>query len=139
MIVYKFFISLFRSKLEFRYLIIGTLNTLFAFGIFPLFYILLRPIISSYEVILIIAYIATSLFSFLMQKYLVFRSSGSHVAEFCKFIFLQFIIYILNLIFLNKILDSYNIDIIYLQIIFTLFIFVLSFIWNKWLTFRVLR
>jgi putative flippase GtrA len=125
------------DHLELRYIFVGILNTAFAFCIFPLFYFFLESFVSSYQLILGVAYIATTSFAFLTQKHIVFRSNGSHVREFLRFLLLQIFIYILNICYLSWVLPFFNLNVIYVQITFTLLIFVISYFWNKLVTFNL--
>ena len=128
---------LFKNIIEFRYLLIGILNTAFSFTFFPVFYFLLHDKKLNYEIILALAYIFTTLFSFLTQRFFVFKSRGNYINELSKFILFQFVIYIINIIFLSVVLPFNIINIIFVQIVFALMIFVMGYFWNKFITFKV--
>ena len=129
--------SLFKNILEFRYLLIGVLNTAFSFIFFPVVYFFLRDKINSYEVILALAYFCTSLFSFFTQKFIVFQSRGNYYNQLLKYLLFQLLIYISNLFFLYLVLPFNITDIFFLQILFALIIFTIGFFWNKFVTFKI--
>ncbi len=81
-----------------RFLIVGGINTLWGIAAYPILYLILNPLGVNYLVTLVLAYAVSIAFSFTTQKYLVFRTKGKHVRELAKFLGLQCVILVLNLL-----------------------------------------
>jgi putative flippase GtrA len=131
----NFFSLLFRKSVNFRYLIIGFLNTIFSLLIFPLLYLLFKNELSL-NYILGIAYICTFCFTFLAQKFLVYKLKFFLLREVYLFLILHLSIFTINIYFLPILLNIFENGIILTQLLFTLFILFLNFILSKYFIFK---
>jgi len=131
----NFFSSLFRKSVNFRYFIIGFINTFFSLLIFPLLYFFFKNELSLNH-ILGLAYICTFCFSFLTQKFLVYKLNFFLLKEVYLFLILHLFIYTINIYFLPLFLKVFENGIILTQLLFTLLILFLNFIISKYLIFK---
>ena len=131
----NFFSLLFSKSVNFRYLIIGFLNTIFSLLIFPLLYLLFKnELILNH--ILGLAYICTFCFTFLTQKFLVYKLKFFLLREVYLFLILHLFIFTINIYFLPIFINIFENGIILTQLLFTLLILFLNFIISKYLIFK---
>ena len=120
------------------FLFVGALNTLLAFVLFPLAYFFFRDYREHYLLLLAFCQIPCICFSFLTNKYWVFKSKGNVKFEFYKFI----IFHLFNFgfsIFLNPIIvNKLKVNPIISQSIINLIIVGISYFWYDKLTFRTI-
>ena len=82
------------------FLMVGVFNTLVGVLLFPLLYWMFETSIP-FNVLLAISYVLCTLSSFLLHKYITFKSQGSAVTEGIKFAVLSGFTYLLNVIILQ--------------------------------------
>ena len=69
----------------FRYLAVGACNTIFGYGCFALFTLLLTPVLSyGYVVASILANLFSITFAFLGYKWFVFKTKGNYLKEWIR-------------------------------------------------------
>jgi len=69
----------------FRYLAVGACNTIFGYGCFALFTLLLTPVLSyGYVAASILANLFSITFAFLGYKWLVFKTKGNYLREWIR-------------------------------------------------------
>ena len=69
----------------FRYLAVGACNTIFGYGCFALFTLLLTPVLSyGYVAASILANLFSITFAFLGYKWFVFRTKGNYLKEWIR-------------------------------------------------------
>jgi putative flippase GtrA len=119
-----------------RFLIVGGVNTLWGIAAYPLLYVVLNPLGVNYLVTLVLAYAVSIAFSFTTQKYLVFRTKGKHVRELSKFLGLQCVILVLNLIALPALVIATGWNPLIIQVILSIVIAVISYFFHNHVTFR---
>ena len=124
------------SHKQFRFLVIGGVNTLWGIASYPVLYFLLHPLGVNYVVVLVIAYVVSTTFSFTTQKYLVFRTKGNHFREFVKFISLQLGVLGVNLLALPAIVITTGWSPVIVQVVFAVAIAVISYFFHDKITFR---
>ncbi len=129
------FKSFLKSK-KVRYLAVGGVNTLWGLAAYPLLYLLLTPLGFNYIVILVLAYIVGTAFSFTTQKYLVFKTRGNHIHEILKFLGLQGIILCINLLLLPLLVATTGLNPVVLQVTLGIFFAVASYIFHDRITFN---
>lgn len=86
-----------------RFLIVGLINTMVGVLLFPLLYYFLNSLLS-FNLLLAISYALCTASSFLLHKFVTFKSRGNTWREGIKFALLSSITYLLNLIALKFLL-----------------------------------
>jgi putative flippase GtrA len=87
-----------RKKL--RYLIAGGINTVVGLTAYPFLYVCLSPIGFGYLQVLLISHIVSVTFSFLTNKFYVYRTKKNIMQEYFKFFMFYGVYLIINLILL---------------------------------------
>ena len=124
------------SDKKIRFLIIGGINTFWGIAAYPALYVILNPLGVNYLVTLVLAYAVSIAFSFLTQKYLVFKTRGNHVRELSRFLGLQGSIFALNLIALPALVVATGWNPVFIQIGLSIGVAVLSYFFHDLVTFR---
>ena len=119
-----------------RFLIVGGVNTLWGIAAYPLLYVILNPLGVNYLVTLVLAYAVSIAFSFTTQKYLVFRTKGKHLRELSKFLGLQCVILVLNLLALPALVIATGWSPVIVQVMLSIVIAVISYFFHNHVTFR---
>ena len=125
-----------KYKKERNFLIVGLINTVFGLLIFPILFYFFNPLVPHYLYILSLSTATSILFSFLSLKYFVFKTKGSIMNEFGKFLIFHVLIFTLNLIALPLLVNYLINDPIISQTIFLIFVIFSSYCWNNWVTFK---
>jgi putative flippase GtrA len=131
----KIKVNYYNDKEKFRFLYVGAINTFFGLVTFPFFFYLTRPFEIHYIYVLISTQFFMVGFSFLTNKYIAFRSIGSHLIEFMKFSLFHLSFFLLNLIFLPVMVEFFKISPVISQFMFSLFIIITSYFWYSRFTF----
>lgn len=118
-----------------RFLIIGGLNTIVGFVVFPTLYYLMVDVGFGYMVILLISQLVCTNFSFMTNKSMVFRSGGNYLAEYFKYNTFQFVVLALNLFLLPICVEGFKVNPVIAQTGFTGMVVLLSYIWHSKITF----
>lgn len=126
---------LLQNQIKFRFLLAGGLNTIVGLGLFPLMYIVLKKNGIHYLVVFIISQLICISFSYITNKFFVFRTKGNYFNEFFKFSSFYFLYFILNIFVLPLMVEVFNFTPIATQFIFSFFIIVSSFFWHSKLSF----
>jgi putative flippase GtrA len=119
-----------------RFLIAGSINTLVGLSVYPLLFIVLEPMGVGYIKVLIIAQLICITFSFISNKYYVFKSKGNLRQEYIKFFMFHGFYFLLNLICLPVLVEIFKINPIISQTLFAIFIIVTSYFWHNAVTFK---
>ncbi|MBY0429272.1 MAG: GtrA family protein [Alphaproteobacteria bacterium] len=82
------------------FLLVGIFNTLVGVLLFPLLHWMFGEHVA-FDLLLAVSYVLCTLSSFLLHKYVTFKSKGSAVTEGIKFAALSGFTYVLNLIILH--------------------------------------
>jgi putative flippase GtrA len=127
-----------KSK-KIRFVAVGGLNTLWGLATYPILYFLLTPIGLNYVIILVLAYVAGTVFSFTTQKYLVFKSRGNHFREIAKFLGLQGGILLINIVLLPVLVNLTRWNPVIVQISIGISFAVISYFFHDRVTFRKAR
>lgn len=124
-----------KRALEVRFLLAGGLNTLFGLGFFPFLFVILERFEIHYIFILIVSQNISVIFSYITNKFFVFKTMGNYLNEFFKFYFFYFFYFVLNIICLPIMVEYFKFTPIFAHIIFSIFIIVSSFFWHKNISF----
>jgi putative flippase GtrA len=128
-------ISIFRDKKQLRFLFAGLVNTFIGLIAFPILYFILIKFHIHYLIILAISTLLTTTFSFLTNKYYVFRSDGEIHKEFGKFLIFHLSHFCFNLLALPILIKISGLSPVWAQTIFAVAVIVSSYIWHNKITF----
>ncbi len=117
------------------YLVVGAWNMLFAYAVFSLLYFLLNRLLHP-SVILLFAYLISSVNGFVGFRYLVFRSAGRPVAEYFKYQLVYTPLFLVNAFVLPLALSYTSMNAYAIQAIFSIFAVIASYLGNKYFAFR---
>jgi len=121
--------------MKIRFLFVGGLNTLFGLALYPLLYFFLQNYKIHYLIIFIYTQVISISFSYITNKFLVFRTQKNYFAEFLKFSAFYMIFFIINLIFLPTVVELFHINPVIGQTIFSFLIIISSYFWHSQITF----
>jgi putative flippase GtrA len=118
-----------------RFLLAGALNTAIGLAVFPVLYLLTDPLKLHYLVILIMSQILCVTFSYLTNKFLVFKTSGNYLNEFGKFLSFHLFYFLANLAALPVLVELWGMDPVWAQTLFAVLVIVTSYFWHSRFTF----
>ena len=119
-----------------RFLIAGGLNTIVGLSVYPLLFIALSPFGVGYFQVLILSQLPSVTFSFITNKYFVFKTKGNLKKEYFKFFTFYGFYFLLNMICLPILVEILKINPIISQAIFSVAIIVTSYFWHNAVTFK---
>lgn len=122
---------------KFRFLLAGIVNTAVGLATYPILYLVLHPNGLGYIEILIIAQVICITFSFVSNKYFVFKSKGDFKGEYIKFFSFHGIYFFINLLVLPVLVEFMKFNPMIAQTIFSILIVVTSYFWHNLITFKV--
>ena len=131
------FIRLHETKV--RFLLAGSLNTAFGLAAYPVFYWMLAGSRLHYMMVLGITQIACVTFSYLTNKFLVFRTKGNYLKESGKFALFHLSYFIINLAVLPFLVEIVGLPPVWGQTIFAVAVIVTSYFWHSNITFSAPR
>ena len=132
--IVKYIKSLWRSK-QFRFLIIGVINTLFGLSIFPILYFLFTDYGVNYQTLLVVGWFLSTAFSFSTNKKIVFKSQINLLSEYTKYIGFHFLLLIINLFFLTALVNCLKLNPVGIQLAFGLAMAIISYFFHNYITF----
>lgn len=121
---------------KFRFLLAGIVNTAVGLAAYPILYLVLHPNGLGYVEILIIAQVICITFSFVSNKYFVFKSKGDLKKEYIKFFSFHGLYFLINLMALPALVEWLNLNPMIAQTIFSILIIVTSYFWHNSVTFK---
>lgn len=121
---------------KFRFLLAGIVNTAVGLAIYPALYLALHPNGLGYVEILVIAQVICVTFSFVSNKYFVFKSKGSLKKEYIKFFSFHGLYFLINLMALPALVEWMKLNPMIAQTIFSILIIVTSYFWHNLITFK---
>ena len=124
-----------RHRDKVMYLVVGAWNTLFTYGCFSLLYYLLHEHLPSWG-ILAISYAISSIMGFLTMRYLVFAPVTHPLVEYLRYQAVYLPLLAANLVVLPLALKYSDLNAYVIQAIFAIFAVVVSYLGNKYFTFR---
>ena len=122
---------------QFRFLIVGGVNTFVGLSIYPLLYIATRKLGLSYLWLLVPSQIIAISFSYTTYKYFVYKTKGNHVKEYGRFSFFHIVMFMLNLVALPFFVEVCGINPMISQVLFGLFVASTSYLWYEKIAFRL--
>ena len=127
-----------RHREKIMYLVVGAWNTLFTYLAFSLLYYLLSPYLYP-SLILALSYLVASVNGFLGFRYLVFRPAGNGLVEYAKYQLVYLPLLAVNMAVLPLALQHTHFNAYVIQAAWAVVSIILSYIGNKYFTFRRLR
>jgi putative flippase GtrA len=124
-----------QHKTKVRFLFAGALNTAIGLAVFPALYLITDPLKLHYLVILIMSQILCVAFSYLTNKFLVFKTSGNYLNEFGKFLSFHMFYFLANLAALPAMVELWGMDPVWAQTLFAVLVIVTSYFWHSRFTF----
>lgn len=125
-----------RHETKVRFVVAGGLNTLVGLAMFPVLYYALGWLALHYVIILLIAQAASTTFSFLTNKLLVFRTQGHYLNEYGKFMTFHIVHLGLNLIALPLLVEFGGLYPVVAQFLYSFVVIVTSYFWYSRITFH---
>jgi putative flippase GtrA len=122
-----------------RFLFAGALNTVFGLAAYPTLFFLLAPLKLHYMVVLAITQIICVTFSYLTNKFLVFRTAGNYLRESGKFVLFHLSFFLVNLIALPFLVEVLGMSPIWGQMLFAVGVIISSYFWHSSITFARTR
>ena len=119
-----------------RFLIAGGVNTLVGLSVYPALFVFLNPFGFGYMKVLLVSQVISITFSFITNKFFVFRTKGEVTKEYIKFFMFYGFYLTLNLIFLPIFVDVLYLTPIVAQTIFSMAVIVTSYFWHNLVTFK---
>lgn len=129
-------VELTQQSKKIRFLIAGVINTAVGLSVFPLLYLILEPMGIGYIGVLVISQMICITFSFISNKYFVFKTYGKLQAEYAKFFIFHIFYFLLNLVCLPALVEVLKMNPIAAQTIFSVFIIITSYFWHNLVTFK---
>lgn len=118
------------------FLVVGGLNTAVGLLAYPFLYWVVGGTKNAYIGILFISQIGCILFSFLSNKWLVFKTKGNYLKEFGKFGFFHGVIFLVNLLALPFMVENFSLSPPIAQVFFSIFVILTSYTWYKFVAFK---
>lgn len=128
--------NIFEQRRIARFAIVGLVNTVFGWSIFPILYYLLKPVHVHYIIVLVMSYVASILFAYASNKIVVFRSNDRSLMEFLRFASFYLVYFTVNLVVLPFGVEVLHINPVYVQCAMVLAISFSSYFWHLAVTFR---
>ena len=123
------------DSVEFRFLFIGGLNTLFGYSFSLIFYYTLQSIFPTLLILIINSCVAIS-FSFVTLKLYVFRTKGNWLAEYLR----SYLVYgsttLISILFTLILVDYFQLHFWIVQLFLLFIVVCFSYIGHKKFTFR---
>jgi putative flippase GtrA len=130
-------IRLHQTKL--RFLFAGALNTAFGLAAYPALYFALAPLKLHYLVVLGITQTVCVAFSYLTNKFLVFRTVGNYLRESGKFALFHLSYFLVNLVALPFLVEIAHMPPVWGQTLFAVAVIITSYFWHSNITFSPSR
>jgi len=124
-----------RHETKVRFLLAGALNTAVGLAAYPALFFLMAPLKLHYMVVLGITQVACVAFSYLTNKFLVFRTAGNYLRESGKFVLFHLSYFLVNLVALPLLVEIFGMSPVWGQTLFAVAVIVTSYFWHSKITF----
>jgi putative flippase GtrA len=128
-----------RHGKKIRFLIAGMVNTAVGLAVYPILYLVFESMGMGYIQVLIIAQVLCISFSFVSNKYFVFKTKGNLKKEYLKFFAFHGFYFALNLVCLPILVEAFKINPIISQTGFAIAVIMTSYFWHNAVTFKTAR
>jgi putative flippase GtrA len=126
--LYKYFKIGFELE-KIRYLIVGTINTIFGIGVYPFLYLLFDFWKNHYLYLMLVCWILSTTFSFITNRNIVFRSTSSYISQYLKYIPYHLVNLLLNWILLYFMTNFLNLSPLICQLVIGIISAFLGYLW----------
>lgn len=127
-------IKLFSSKIT-LFLIVGLLNTLLGFLLFPCIYFFFSSYQKHYVIMLVVSQILCITNAYLTNKFLVFHTRGNYLSEISHFFSFHGLYFLITITLIPLGVESFQLNPVVLQLGMSLFVMMLSYLWYNYFTF----
>jgi putative flippase GtrA len=124
-----------RHETKVRFLLAGALNTVVGLAAYPALLFLLAPLKLHYMVVLGMTQVTSVAFSYLTNKFLVFRTVGNYLRESGKFVLFHLSYFLVNLVALPLLVEIVGMSPIWGQTLFAVVVIITSYFWHSNITF----
>jgi putative flippase GtrA len=124
-----------RHETKVRFLLAGALNTVVGLAAYPVLFFLLAPLKLHYMVVLGITQVTCVAFSYLTNKFLVFRTVGNYLRESGKFVLFHLSYFLVNLVALPVLVEVIGMSPVWGQTLFAVAVIITSYFWHSNVTF----
>ena len=121
------------------FLLVGGLNTLLGFGLFPTVYWLMPDYRKHYIGMLVICHITNVGWAFFSNKYFVFRTRGDVLTEMTKFAFFHLFYFLFMLLLVPICVEYAHFNPIVIQFIISVLVVISSYFWYDKVVFLLLK
>lgn len=125
-----------KHALQIRFLCVGGFNTLIGIVSFPTLYFLIPAMRAHYLLLMTICQIFCISFSYITNKFFVFRTKKTSLLEYLRFTFFYNIVFIANLIVLPFLVTHFHFNPAEIQLVINIFIAISSYFWHRNITFK---
>ncbi len=125
-----------RNRTKVHYLLVAGLNTGVGLTAFPILYLALAGVQFHYLTVLVISQVLCVTSAFFTNKYLVFRTSGNHMAEYFRFSAFYTFYFIVNIPLMLLFVEVFHVHPVATQVIISIGIIVSSYYWHSAITFK---
>jgi putative flippase GtrA len=113
----------------FKFLLVGGLNTLLGFGLFPTVYWFMTDYRGYYVWMLVVCHITNVSCAYFSNKYFVFRTQGDVVAEMTKFVSFHVAYFFLMLLLVPFFVEYAHFNPMVIQFSISIVVVISSFFW----------
>jgi putative flippase GtrA len=124
-----------RHETKVRFLLAGALNTVVGLAAYPVLFFLLAGLKLHYMVVLGITQVTCVAFSYLTNKFLVFRTVGNYLRESGKFVLFHLSYFLVNLVALPVLVEVVGMSPVWGQTLFAVAVIITSYFWHSNVTF----
>jgi putative flippase GtrA len=118
-----------------RFVLAGGLNTIVGLAAYPFLYYFLRPLGLGYLAVLAVSQVLCICFSYLTNKFLVFKTKGNYVREYCKFVLFHLTYFAVNVAVLGLLVEQFALSPVWSQLGFAGLVIITSYLWHSKITF----
>lgn len=126
-----------RHQTKVRFLLAGVLNTSVGLAVYPTLFIYTGHLKLHYLTVLAISQLICITFSFLTNKFLVFRTSGNYLLESGKFLSFHLSYFLVNLATLPALVEFAGMKPVWAQTLFAVLVIITSYFWHSRITFSL--
>lgn len=124
------------QKKQILFVLVGALNTFIGLATYPILYYWFSDPYLGYMGVLVLSQLICITFSFVTNKYLVFKTKGGIKKEYVKFFLFHGINMALNFICLPIMVSVWRLNPMIAQTLFSILVIVTSYFWHNYITFR---
>lgn len=117
------------------FLIVGLLNTLVGFLLFPCIYFFFSSYQNHYVVMLVVSQILCIINSYLTNKFLVFNTKGNYLSEIPRFFSFHGFYFLITITAIPFCVESFQFSPVVLQLSMSVLVMMLSYLWYNYVTF----